>query len=155
MARELPRGLTLWLFRAPIFLYRARLGFLLGKRFLMIEHRGRNSGRLYRTVVEVVGRSPDNGEWFVVSGYGTKTDWYRNLRAGALEAIWLGKSRFRARERFPDDEEAARILAQYERAHPKTARMLLDQLGLSYDGTDAGRVAMMSELPMVAFQPVR
>lgn len=155
MARDLPTGLTRLLFRAPNLLYRARLGFLLGKRFLMIEHLGRKSGRLYRTVVEVVGRSPDNAEWFVVSGYGTKTDWYRNLRAGALEAIWLGSRRVRARMRFPDDEEAAGILARYERAHPRTARMLLDQLGLSYDGTDAGRVAMMPELPMVAFQPIR
>ena len=155
MAREVPRGFTLWLFRAPNFLYRARLGFLLGSRFLMIEHRGRSSGRLYRTVVEVVGRSLDKREWFVVSGYGTRTDWYRNLRAGALEAIWLGSRRVSARARFPEDQEAAGVLASYERAHPRTAKTLLGQLGLSYDGSEAGRVAMMPELPMVAFEEIR
>lgn len=121
----------------------------------MIEHRGRQSGKLYRTVVEVVGRSSDNAEWFVVSGFGANTDWYRNLKAGELEAIWLGSRRVRARVRFPDDAEAGAILSRYERAHPGTARRLLDQLGLSYDGTDSGRIAMMSELPMVAFEPVR
>ncbi len=122
---------------------------------MMIEHRGRNSGKLYRTVVEVVGRSHEAGEWFAVSGYGTKTDWYRNLREGNLEAIWLGARRFQATARFLGDVEAAGILGRYETAHPKTARILLGQLGLGYDGTDIGRIAMMPELPMVAFAPVR
>ena len=122
---------------------------------MMIEHRGRKSGTLYRTVVEVVGRSADNDEWFIVSGFGTRTDWYRNLKEGQLEAIWLGSRRVRSSVRFPEDEEAAGILAQYERAHPRTARVLLDQLELSYDGSDAGRIAMMSEIPMVAFRPVK
>lgn len=121
----------------------------------MIEHRGRRSGKLYRTVVEVVGRSPDKAEWFVVSGFGTRTDWYQNLTAGGLEAIWLGSRRVQARIRFPDDTEAGGILSRYERAHPGTARRLLDHLGLSYDGTDSGRIAMMAELPMVAFEPIR
>ncbi len=155
MARDVPRGVALWLFRAPNLLYRARLGFLLGNRFLMMEHRGRRSGRLYRTVVEVVGRSHEAGEWFVVSGYGRKTDWYRNLRAGHLQAIWLGSRRVEARARFLDDSEAAEVLAAYEGAHPRMATVLLGQLGLSYDGTDEGRIAMMSQLPMVALAPVR
>lgn len=155
MARDVPRGVTLWLFRAPILLYRARLGFLLGNRFLMIEHRGRRSGRLHRTVVEVVGRSREAREWFVVSGYGRKTDWYRNLRAGHLQAIWLGNRRVEARARFLDDAEAAGVLAAYQAVHPRTASALLGQLGLSYDGTDEGRIAMMPQLPMVALAPVR
>lgn len=155
MTREVPTGLTLWLLRVPNLLYRARLGFMLGNRFLMIEHRGRKSGRLHRTVVEVVGRSSDDRERFVVSGFGTKTDWYQNLLAGQLEAIWLGNRRVPSSVRFLDHVEAAGILARYERAHPRTARLLLNQLGLVYDGTDAGRIAMMPELPMVAFQPIR
>jgi hypothetical protein len=37
------------LMRAPIWLYRARLGFLFGSRTLMLEHIGRKSGaRRYR-----------------------------------------------------------------------------------------------------------
>jgi hypothetical protein len=35
---------TRWIVRAPVGLYRARLGFLLGPRMLMLEHTGRKSG---------------------------------------------------------------------------------------------------------------
>ena len=33
----------------------------------------------------------------------------------------------------------------------KTAAKLYDAMGVSYDGTDAGRVEMMAKIPMVAF----
>jgi hypothetical protein len=50
-----------------------------------------------------------------------------------------------------DDAEAAQCFARYEDAHPRTARRLLATMGNSYDGTDDGRVAMMADMPMVAF----
>jgi hypothetical protein len=35
---------TRWLVRAPIWLYRARLGFVFRSQLLMLEHRGRKTG---------------------------------------------------------------------------------------------------------------
>jgi hypothetical protein len=43
-----------WLVRAPIGLYRARVGFLFGSRLLMLEHLGRKSGARHYVVLEVV-----------------------------------------------------------------------------------------------------
>lgn len=120
----------------------------------MIEHRGRESGRLYRTVVEVAGRPPTgDGEWFVVSGFGPRADWYRNIRAGNLVAIWLGSRRYRASVRFVEPEEAADVMIGYETAHPKAARFLAVELGLAHDGTSEGRLRLMRQVPMVAFSP--
>ncbi len=50
-----PHGLMRWLLRAPVWLYRLRLGGLLGDRFLMLTHIGRNSGQPHQSVLEVVG----------------------------------------------------------------------------------------------------
>lgn len=47
-----------WFVRAPIWLFRARLGFLLGSRLLMLEHLGRKSGGRRHVVLEVVTRAP-------------------------------------------------------------------------------------------------
>ncbi len=44
-------------------------------------------------------------------------------------------------------------MGAYERAHPKTAAKLYSVMGVSYDGTDEGRVEMMANIPMVAFSP--
>lgn len=45
----------------------------------IIEHVGRRSGRAYRTPV-MAFRTPDGGFVFLV-GYGTQSDWVRNLLA--------------------------------------------------------------------------
>lgn len=91
-------------------------------------------------------------EWVCTSGTGPNADWYRNLRANGVEAVWIGSKRHQASVRFLEAEEAATVMADYERAHPRTAARLYEVMGVSYDGTDEDRVRMMTEIPMVAFR---
>lgn len=149
--KQKPSGLFKRFLHAPTWLYRGHLGFVMGNRFLMLEHRGRKSNRLYRTVLEVAGRYPEKNEWIVTSGTGTSADWYRNLEADKLEAVWIGSKRYEASVRFLDAEEAGDVFRDYESAHPKAAAKLMDSMGVSYDGTDEGRVEMMRRIPMVSF----
>lgn len=149
--KQKPSGLFKWFLHTPTWLYRAHLGFVMGNRFLMLEHRGRTSDRLYRTVLELAGRYPEKSEWIVTSGTGARADWYRNLAAGKLEAVWLGSKRHEASVRFLDAEEAGDVFHEYETAHPKAAAKLMDSMGVAYDGTVEGRVEMMRGIPMVSF----
>jgi deazaflavin-dependent oxidoreductase (nitroreductase family) len=66
---------------------------LAGTRWLplygVLEHRGRRSGRLFRTPV-VVRRAPDG--FVVPMPWGEGTDWYRNVRAaGGCRIRWKGR----------------------------------------------------------------
>ena len=149
--KQKPSGLFKHFLHSPTWLYRARLGFVFGHRFLMIEHRGRKSGNLYRTVLEVSGSYPDNNEWIVASGTGSKADWYRNIAANGVDAVWIGSTRHHATVRFLEASEAAQVMAKYEADHPKTAAKLLASMGVSYDGTDEGRIELMHQIPMVGF----
>lgn len=149
-----PSGLFKQFLHAPTWLYRWHLGFVMGKRFVMIEHHGRNSGNLYRTVLEVAGRNPVRGEWIVTSGTGSQADWYRNIRSGGVDAVWIGSARSDADVRFLEAEEAAQVFGIYQCDHKKTAEKLMASMGVSYDGTDEGRIEMMRRIPMVAFVPV-
>lgn len=144
-----PTGWLIRVLRFPVYLYRVRLGFLLGRRFVMIEHRGRRSGRHYRTVLEVAGRR--NGEVICASGTGPRADWYRNLQEHGLLAVWVGSRKRRASVRFLEGREAAGVMADYEHEHPRTAVRLYQIMGVSYDGTVEGRVEMIEQVPMVAF----
>jgi hypothetical protein len=84
------------------------------------------------------------------AGFGPKPDWYRNLQAGNLEALWLGSRRHEDVEvRFLGHEEAGRVMGEYEHAHPETAWGIYKAIGVSYDGTDGGRAEMMKSIPMV------
>ena len=147
-----PTGVWKAFLDSPTWLFRWHLGFLFGHKFLMIEHRGRKSQKLYRTVLEVAGRNPDRGEWIVTSGTGAKADWYQNIKAGGADAVWIGSSRHSSPSvRFLEAEEAGSTFARYKQAHPKAAVKLMDMMGVSYDGTDEGRIDMMRSIPMVAF----
>jgi deazaflavin-dependent oxidoreductase (nitroreductase family) len=146
-----PSGLWKAFLDSPTWLFRWHLGFLFGNRFLMIEHRGRKSQKLYRTVIEVAGRNPNQGEWIVTSGTGPNADWYRNIKAGGVDAVWIGSSRRTTDVRFLEAEESGDVFAKYEQEHAKTVAKLMDMMGVSYDGTDAGRIEMMPKIPMVAF----
>src|SRR5881227_265087 len=81
-----PEGLLLRAMRAPSWVYRRDLGYLLGKRFVYLAHQGRLSGLRRETVLEVVRLDHETGEVIVFAAWGNRADWVRNIRAGrALE----------------------------------------------------------------------
>jgi deazaflavin-dependent oxidoreductase (nitroreductase family) len=144
--------------KAPALLYRARLGWLLGSRFLLLTHLGRRSGREYRTVVEVVGRLPASGEYVVVAGFGHTADWLQNLRAGGGRGVTVGRRQFRPAVRELGVDEAAAVLAGYEQRNrlitPVVRRVLSRLVGWRYTGTDEQRRRLVAERPLVALRPV-
>ncbi len=105
--------------RAPIWLYRARLGFLFGSRMLMLEHVGRNTGTQRRVVLEVFGH-PEPDVYFVVSGFGTRAQWFRNLIATPRCRVTVANNRATvATARRLSATEADAALADYVRRHPR------------------------------------
>jgi len=149
--RKKPSGLFKWILKAPGWLFRARLGFLFGDRFLLITHIGRKSAKTYRTPLEIVVHDPAKGEYIVCSGTGRDADWYRNISATPVTSVQVRNRVWTPDQAMLTDEEAGARFAEYERAHPKAAARLLDSMGRSYDGTDEDRVRMMAGIPMVSF----
>ena len=137
-------------------LYDHRLGWMLGRRILRLTHCGRRSGRTYNTVLEVVGHQRD-AEFFVVSGFGPRSDWLRNLDAGGPARVTVGRLSFPADHRRLNDAEALAVLADYERRNrlirPVVHRALSWLLGWPYRGTDADRRLLVEQLPVIGLQP--
>jgi deazaflavin-dependent oxidoreductase (nitroreductase family) len=108
-----------WLVRAPIWLYRARLGFLLGSRILMLEHTGRTTGARRYVVLEVIDH-PRPGTYVVVSGFGTRAQWFRNVRASPRVRVYArGRQPAPATARLLTSDETAAALAGYAAGHPR------------------------------------
>jgi deazaflavin-dependent oxidoreductase (nitroreductase family) len=141
--------------RLPIWLYRARLGWLLGDRFLLLTHMGRNSGLSRQTMIEVVQHDKQTGSYYVVSGWGEKSDWYRNIRKSPATTIQVGTRKFQARAEFISLEQAELIIAAYTRDHPTAARELAG-LFLGKRGRPGDDVPrqIAEKMPMVAFRPL-
>lgn len=143
--------------RAPATLERWHLGWLLGRRFLVLTHVGRRSGRRHRTVLEVVGTDPATGEVMVMAGFGRASDWYRNLQVQEAIEVAVGRRRFRPVHRELGEQAAASVLAEYERRNrwmsPVVHRVLSALVGWPYDGSEEARRRLVRELPVVAFRP--
>jgi len=60
---NLPKGIFRLLMRIPILLYQVGLGRILGGRFLMLTHIGRNSGIPKRAVLEVIKSGPESAKF--------------------------------------------------------------------------------------------
>ena len=140
--------------RLPIWLYRARLGWLLGGRFLMLTHTGRKSGLARQTVIEVVQHEKATDTYYVVSGWGEKADWYQNIRQTPSVTVHTGRRTFQSNAEFIPVDDAVDILKAYAREHP-TAFNELSGLFLGErmkpDSDAPQRIA--GKMPMVAFRP--
>ncbi len=113
-----------WLVRAPIWLYRTRLGFLFGTRLLMLEHTGRKTGARRYVVLEIVAR-PAPGTFVVASGFGAKAQWFRNIVANPHVTVYLGSHRPRPAEaRILNPGPSSAVLADHAAAHPCAWRTL-------------------------------
>lgn len=122
--------------RLPISLFRWGLGFVFGGRLLMLEHLGRKSGRVRSVVLEIIDR-PAAGGYVVVSGFGEKAQWFRNISADPRVRVTLGAHKPVAAlvHRMPETE-AQETLAQYAVEHPKAwanlQPILQDLLGAEF-----------------------
>lgn len=121
--------------RSPIHLFRLGLGWIFGRRLLLLHHTGRNTGLDRRVVLEVVAHEEDG--WIVASGFGAKADWLRNLRSQPKTVIQLGNRHHAVTAHFLTPEEGADIMVRYAQRHPRLARRLCAFLGLPADGSRA------------------
>ncbi len=149
-----PRGLLRLAARLPIWLYRVGLGWLLGSRFLMLTHVGRKTGLLRRVVVEVVDHDPATDTYVIASGWGRKSDWYRNIQKTPGVVVDVGRKHFAATAVPLSQGEAEHRLRIYAERHPSAARALGKLiLGLSLQGTPEDYRLLAESIPLVAFHP--
>lgn len=147
------RGLKRLLARAPIALYRAGLGWLLTRHFLMLTHIGRVSGKRRFVVLEVVKHDKGSGAYYVASGWGEKSDWLRNVLKNPDVTVTVGRGRFAAKaERLPP-EEAAEVLADYGRRYPRMLEELARVMGYRIERSEDDYRELGRLVPIVRLTP--
>lgn len=142
--------------RLPIWLYRLRLGWLLGNRFLLLTHTGRKSGKPRETVIEVVRHDTQTDTYYVVSGWAEKSNWYQNIRKSPEVTVQVDGRKFQAQAEFIPFDQEVEIMASYAREHP----VAFKELGTLFFGKqmNPGRDSakyLAEKMPMVAFHPIK
>jgi deazaflavin-dependent oxidoreductase (nitroreductase family) len=141
--------------RLPVLLYRARLGWILGDRFLMLTTSGRKSDLPHQTVLEVVLHDQETDIYYIASGWGERSDWLRNIQKTPTVVVNVGLRQFEAVAIRLSQEDAERVLTDYACQHPHAARFLTRlMVGLQLDTTEDQNRSLAHSIPLVALRPV-
>jgi deazaflavin-dependent oxidoreductase (nitroreductase family) len=149
-----PRGILRLGLRLPIWLYRLHLGWLLGNRFLLLNHIGRKSGQIRQSVIEVVKHDQRSDNYFIVSGWGDKSDWYLNIHKNRDVVIQVGRRKLQVHAEDIPLPVAVNILEEYTRRYPMafkelTALFLGERM---QPGLEASR-RLAEKMPMIVLRP--
>jgi deazaflavin-dependent oxidoreductase (nitroreductase family) len=154
LAHRRPYGMYRWLANLPRWFYQLGLGWVLGHRMMQITHRGRKSGQIRRTILEVLHYDPKSQEILVVSGWEGKTDWYRNIQREPPLEVRTGRVAYRPVQEFLSSEETAQLILTLFRQHPREVRFVGSLLGIDPRASDAAlRLKIETFFRGVRFRP--
>ncbi|MBP2352627.1 deazaflavin-dependent oxidoreductase (nitroreductase family) [Kribbella aluminosa] len=133
-------------------MFRAGLGFVFGRRLVMLEHLGRTSGLRRYVVLEVLEH--DAHGLVIVSGYGRGAQWYRNVLAQPGVRVWTGRRRgVRATAELVPSEEVPALFEQYRGRHRRAAKALGRMLELpDLAGAGPVRADVGARLPLLRIE---
>jgi deazaflavin-dependent oxidoreductase (nitroreductase family) len=149
-----PGRLMKWFYRGPVWLYRVRLGWIVGGSTLLLTVRGRRTGK-WRSVALGYNYDQAQDAYVVVSGWAERSDWYRNAMADPHVRVQVGRRRFETTvERLPL-EEAVEVHREYIARNPRQERSLPHLTGEPFDGSEAALRLAAEKCPVLLLRPSR
>jgi deazaflavin-dependent oxidoreductase (nitroreductase family) len=121
---------------------------------IVLVHRGRKSGRLYRTPLSILVEDAEREEIVVSPMWSRESDWYRNVIAGGLVEIHVRGEKQRVEWRELNKAEERDAGEAFRVAHPIYSRMILRVIARlnGFEG-DPGEAALQN-LPMLGLRRV-
>ena len=149
-----PKGISRVFYRFPIFLYKIGFGWMMGKRFLLLNHTGRKSGKPRQVVLEVVRFDSDHNVYYVSSGFGSKSDWYQNINQKPKNSIQIGNTTHEVVARQLSVEESGELMLYYAKHYPTAAKYISKAIGYAVDGSDADWINLGHQMIFIEFSPL-
>jgi deazaflavin-dependent oxidoreductase (nitroreductase family) len=143
-------------FKFPLVLWRMGLGSVLsnpargGRKMLVLTTWGRKSKQARHTMLSYVLAQDRE---YVCSGWGVKTDWYKNIQANPLVRIQAWQKNFAANAHRVEDLDKYTAIVQdlFETGGDSHFEAWLDSFGISYSQEDM--IYKRDRLVLVAFDP--
>ena len=155
LTQKKPTGILLALLRAPIWLYRWHLGWMMGGRFLLLTHTGRKSGLQRQTVIEVVSHDEATDAYYIAAAWRDRSDWYRNIQRTQTVGVQVRNHKFQASAEQLSPQEGEMRLWEYAQKHPIAfGELVTVMLGerLPADKETCRKVA--DSVPLISLTPI-
>lgn len=126
------KGLMRLVYKFPINFFRLGLRPIVGRWFLLMTHIGRKSGQPRHTALEY--RLGINDHLYTISGYGAKSQWYKNIMANPIVNIqWLGGIAAYEAYRVTDEAEFRMGIQLYQSQLSQSLDVFLQREGIAND----------------------
>lgn len=147
-------ALMLPIFKSPLLLYRLGLGWILGRRFMLLTHVGRRSGKVHRTILAVLRFDPQTKEVMAISAW-SASDWYLNIQATPALEVETGLTRYVPQQRVLSPEEIAILFEEYRQKHPIFSRIVCQIPSWKWDSSHEEFLELARTLRGVTFKPAK
>jgi deazaflavin-dependent oxidoreductase (nitroreductase family) len=147
-----PRGIGRFLLQTPIYLYRMGLGGLLNRFHIMIlVTRGRISGLPRCTPVEY---RQHGSKIYVISGWGDRAEWVRNLMVTPSVTVQQGGTALSAcAEIVTNEGEALRALHLFRRRVPSIYDAIFARITRRADASELDLIEIARRVTIVRLVP--
>jgi deazaflavin-dependent oxidoreductase (nitroreductase family) len=152
MGNAKPSNLLIPIFKLPLVLYRLRLGWVFGHRFVMLTHVGRHSGKTRQTILAVGHFDSQTKEIMAISAW-SASEWYKNILARPALQVETGFTHYAPAQRYLITEEIALLFKEYRRERPIFSRMVCRIPGWKWDSSHEELLELAQTLRGVAFRP--
>lgn len=150
-----PRGLIRWLLKLPATLYSLKLGWMLGRRFLLLIHTGRESGKAYATVLEALHYDHATHRCIIVSDWGTRSEWYKNVMQNPRVRYAVGIREWEGRVEQVSRIRAEQLLRDYGGRHRQAIRIRVKlMIGEAFDGSSCQYRRLAARVPVLEVAPI-
>jgi deazaflavin-dependent oxidoreductase (nitroreductase family) len=148
-----PRGVRALPWRLPIWFYRLGMGWVLGTRFLLLNHTGRKTGQTRQAVLEIIQFNPSEQKYLVASGFGKASHWYQNIKQEPIVDIQIGRKKIQAVAKELDPSLGGQIMLDYAKNNPRAIKALARLIGYEIEHTETGYRTFGENIPIIQFIP--
>jgi len=153
---EPPSGWMKVFFKIPVFI--ARLGFagwerLIGVEWMLLTTVGRKTGKKRYSMVDVLVHEKESDTYFIEVGFGSHSDWYRNIQVNPIFDAQVGRRKFHATAELLPSERTADVMVDFVRRRPRYARSVMKMVNITFTSEEELR-RMASQWILLAIHPL-
>lgn len=103
------------------------------------------------TVIEVIDQDKASGKVYSASGFGEKSQWFRNIAANNDVFLTIKSTEYKATASVLSEDQAAHVLLRYVKAHPKSIKSVARLSGYAMDGSEHDVIEFSKVIKIVEF----
>jgi deazaflavin-dependent oxidoreductase (nitroreductase family) len=156
MFEKRPNTLLKFFFKAPLFMHKLGLGGwerIIGAQWMLIRTTGRKTGKRRETLVDVMDYNQATDTYYIEAAYGSRADWYKNIKANPTFEAQVGRRKFQANAVELTEKDTGEMLVQFFRRNPAYTRSVMAMVGMKFKDENELR-EIGKNLTLLAVKPL-